>query len=147
MSTLLFTYMEATGSFSGIVLFPPLRVDLNFSSRVFNVDAFLSQSKEESGFMAVPLIDKGVVVVAVGYDIAPKGRVFCFRQCCRARRLCEDDFNLQHVPPSLLFRQHGSNGVSSTQKCCFCCTAVFSYQVNKFFFPLAIILEFYFSKL
>lgn len=25
--------------------------------------------------MAVPLIDKGVVVVAVGYDIAPKGRV------------------------------------------------------------------------
>ncbi|KAM9769082.1 kynurenine formamidase isoform 2-T2 [Menidia menidia] len=30
-------------------------------------------SKEESGFMAVPLLDKGVVVVAVGYDIAPKG--------------------------------------------------------------------------
>lgn len=30
-------------------------------------------SKEESGFMAVPLVDKGVVVVAVGYDIAPKG--------------------------------------------------------------------------
>lgn len=25
--------------------------------------------------MAVPLMDKGVVVVAVGYDIAPKGRV------------------------------------------------------------------------
>lgn len=23
--------------------------------------------------MAVPLVDKGVVVVAVGYDIAPKG--------------------------------------------------------------------------
>ncbi|XP_068176908.1 kynurenine formamidase isoform X2 [Antennarius striatus] len=32
-------------------------------------------SKEESGFMAVPLIDKGVVVVAVGYDIAPKGNM------------------------------------------------------------------------
>lgn len=26
--------------------------------------------------MAVPLIDKGVVVVAVGYDIAPKGSLF-----------------------------------------------------------------------
>lgn len=25
--------------------------------------------------MAVPLVDKDVVVVAVGYDIAPKGRV------------------------------------------------------------------------
>lgn len=25
--------------------------------------------------MAVPLVDKGVVVVAVGYDIAPKGRI------------------------------------------------------------------------
>lgn len=31
------------------------------------------KSKEESGFMAVPLLDKGVVVVAVDYDIAPKG--------------------------------------------------------------------------
>ncbi|XP_047220456.1 kynurenine formamidase [Girardinichthys multiradiatus] len=30
-------------------------------------------SKEESGFLAVPLIDKDVVVVAVGYTIAPKG--------------------------------------------------------------------------
>ncbi|XP_040041831.1 kynurenine formamidase isoform X1 [Gasterosteus aculeatus] len=30
-------------------------------------------SKEQSGFMAVPLVDKGVVVVAVGYDTAPKG--------------------------------------------------------------------------
>uniref|UniRef100_A0A3B4AST1 BD-FAE-like domain-containing protein n=1 Tax=Periophthalmus magnuspinnatus TaxID=409849 RepID=A0A3B4AST1_9GOBI len=28
--------------------------------------------KEESGFMAVPLVSKGVVVVAVDYDIAPK---------------------------------------------------------------------------
>uniref|UniRef100_A0A8C2ZR31 Arylformamidase n=1 Tax=Cyclopterus lumpus TaxID=8103 RepID=A0A8C2ZR31_CYCLU len=28
---------------------------------------------EESGFMAVPLVDKGVVVVAVDYDTAPKG--------------------------------------------------------------------------
>lgn len=25
--------------------------------------------------MAVPLLDKGVVLVAVGYDIAPKGKV------------------------------------------------------------------------
>ncbi|XP_061534449.1 kynurenine formamidase [Phycodurus eques] len=32
-------------------------------------------SKEESGFMAVPLIDKGVVVVAVGYDVAPRGNM------------------------------------------------------------------------
>ncbi|TRY82685.1 hypothetical protein DNTS_032609 [Danionella cerebrum] len=29
-------------------------------------------SKEESGFLAVPLVQKGVVVVAVGYSIAPK---------------------------------------------------------------------------
>lgn len=36
---------------------------------------FLLPSKEESGFMAVPLVHKGVVVVAVGYDIAPKGTV------------------------------------------------------------------------
>lgn len=33
--------------------------------------------------MAVPLVDKGVVVVAVGYDIAPKGGVFTFlKNCC-----------------------------------------------------------------
>uniref|UniRef100_H3D961 Kynurenine formamidase n=1 Tax=Tetraodon nigroviridis TaxID=99883 RepID=H3D961_TETNG len=32
-------------------------------------------SKEESGFMAVPLVDKGVVVVAVDYDVAPKGNM------------------------------------------------------------------------
>lgn len=32
-------------------------------------------SKEESGFMAVPLISKGVVVVAVDYDTAPKGNM------------------------------------------------------------------------
>lgn len=32
-----------------------------------------THSKEDSGFMAVPLVHKGVVVVAVDYDIAPKG--------------------------------------------------------------------------
>ncbi|KAI5101289.1 kynurenine formamidase isoform X1, partial [Silurus meridionalis] len=32
-------------------------------------------SKEESGFMAVPLAQKGVVVVAVDYSIAPKGNM------------------------------------------------------------------------
>uniref|UniRef100_A0A8C6TA97 Arylformamidase n=1 Tax=Neogobius melanostomus TaxID=47308 RepID=A0A8C6TA97_9GOBI len=32
-------------------------------------------SKEESGFMAVPLVSKGVIVVAVDYDIAPKGNM------------------------------------------------------------------------
>lgn len=32
-------------------------------------------SKEDSGFMAVPLVNKGVVVVAVDYDIAPKGNM------------------------------------------------------------------------
>lgn len=32
-------------------------------------------SKEESGFIAVPLISKGVVVVAVDYDTAPKGNM------------------------------------------------------------------------
>ncbi|XP_042622931.1 kynurenine formamidase-like [Cyprinus carpio] len=30
-------------------------------------------SKDESGFLAVPLVQRGVVVVAVGYSIAPKG--------------------------------------------------------------------------
>lgn len=28
--------------------------------------------------MAVPLLDKGVVLVAVGYDIAPKGKIRSF---------------------------------------------------------------------
>ncbi|XP_060796445.1 kynurenine formamidase [Neoarius graeffei] len=32
-------------------------------------------SKEESGFMAVPLTQRGVVVVAVDYSIAPKGHM------------------------------------------------------------------------
>lgn len=32
-------------------------------------------SKDESGFLAVPLVQKGVVVVAVGYSIAPKGNM------------------------------------------------------------------------
>ncbi|KAL4648645.1 kynurenine formamidase isoform X1 [Arapaima gigas] len=32
-------------------------------------------SKEESGFLAVPLVQRGVAVVAVGYDIAPKGNM------------------------------------------------------------------------
>ncbi|NXY92633.1 KFA formamidase, partial [Alcedo cyanopectus] len=35
-------------------------------------------SKEESGFAAPPLVSRGVMVVAVGYDTAPKGR------CCPA---------------------------------------------------------------
>ncbi|XP_045904424.1 kynurenine formamidase isoform X2 [Micropterus dolomieu] len=43
--------------------------------RVFMLMLLCSYSKEESGFMAVPLVDKGVVVVAVGYDIAPKGNM------------------------------------------------------------------------
>ena len=30
-------------------------------------------SKEESGFLAVPMAQNGVVTVAVDYDIAPKG--------------------------------------------------------------------------
>ncbi|MBN3307607.1 KFA formamidase, partial [Amia calva] len=32
-------------------------------------------SKEESGFMAVPLVPRGIAVVAVDYDIAPKGNM------------------------------------------------------------------------
>uniref|UniRef100_A0A8C4XIM1 Arylformamidase n=1 Tax=Falco tinnunculus TaxID=100819 RepID=A0A8C4XIM1_FALTI len=32
-------------------------------------------NKEESGFMVPPLVSQGVAVVAVGYDIAPKGRM------------------------------------------------------------------------
>ncbi|NWY68228.1 KFA formamidase, partial [Erithacus rubecula] len=37
-----------------------------------------SLSKDDSGFAAPPLVSQGVAVVAVGYDIAPKGR------CCPA---------------------------------------------------------------
>lgn len=40
---------------------------------VFNADCVPMYSKEESGFMAVPMVQKGVVVVAVDYDTAPKG--------------------------------------------------------------------------
>ncbi|NXE69978.1 KFA formamidase, partial [Calcarius ornatus] len=32
-------------------------------------------SKDDSGFAAPPLVSRGVAVVAVGYDIAPKGRM------------------------------------------------------------------------
>lgn len=46
-----------------------------FHNSFFMQMFFCLPSKEESGFLAVPLLDKGVVVVAVGYDIAPKGRV------------------------------------------------------------------------
>lgn len=46
--------------------------------RVFHLDTLCLKSKEESGFMAVPLVDKGVVVVAVDYDIAPKGTLLSF---------------------------------------------------------------------
>ncbi|XP_053939683.1 kynurenine formamidase isoform X2 [Cuculus canorus] len=38
-------------------------------------------SKEESGFAAPPLVSQGVMVAAVGYDTAPKGR------CCSAEAL------------------------------------------------------------
>ncbi|XP_016890581.1 kynurenine formamidase isoform X2 [Cynoglossus semilaevis] len=41
-------------------------------------------SKEESGFMAVPLISRDVVVVAVDYDIAPKGNIDLM--VCQVRR-------------------------------------------------------------
>ncbi|KAJ8348926.1 hypothetical protein SKAU_G00275150 [Synaphobranchus kaupii] len=34
-----------------------------------------SLSKDESGFIALPLVQKGVIVVAVGYDTAPKGNM------------------------------------------------------------------------
>lgn len=75
MFILSFTYMEATGSFSGTPLcslckFLQMLIPLWGFSCWFIVCFW---SKEESGFMAVPLVDKGVVVVAVGYDIAPKG--------------------------------------------------------------------------
>ncbi len=37
------------------------------------MNACSGHSKDESGFLAVPLVQRGVVVVAVGYSIAPKG--------------------------------------------------------------------------
>lgn len=70
MLILSFTYTEATGSFSGTPMQPKIKISQQDWS-CWVILCFLS--KEESGFMAVPLVDKGVVVVAVGYDIAPKG--------------------------------------------------------------------------
>lgn len=118
----------------------PSKSRFKFLIQGFNVNAFCSRSKEESGFMAVPLIDKGVVVVAVGYDIAPKGRVFFLFLTAlfllfgavpkESVRISTFNMCLFHF----FFRQHGSDGVSSTQECCFCGTAVFPYQVTKFLF-------------
>uniref|UniRef100_A0A8C3FWE3 Arylformamidase n=1 Tax=Chrysemys picta bellii TaxID=8478 RepID=A0A8C3FWE3_CHRPI len=36
---------------------------------------FLFSSKEVSGFIAPPLVTQGIAVVAVGYDVAPKGHL------------------------------------------------------------------------
>ena len=43
-------------------------------------DCVLLCSKEESGFLAVPMVQNGVVTVAVDYDIAPKGES-PFKRC------------------------------------------------------------------
>lgn len=45
----------------------------SFLSFVYFDYIFCFCSKEESGFMAVPLVSRGVAVVAVDYTIAPKG--------------------------------------------------------------------------
>lgn len=71
--------------------------------------------------MAVPLVDKGVVVVAVGYDTAPKGRVSSFLNLFN-----DDKLSVSACAP---FRQHGSDGISSTQKCRVHRPAVFPHQV------------------
>lgn len=70
--------MEDTGSSSGTVLCFILMYTFKIHLWVFHLDALCLKSKEESGFMAVPLVDKGVVVVAVDYDIAPKGMLISF---------------------------------------------------------------------
>ncbi|KAJ8251464.1 hypothetical protein GJAV_G00221630 [Gymnothorax javanicus] len=57
-------YMPSTGPTQGI----PLVI-------YFHGGYWQALSKEESGFCAVPLVQKGVAVVAVGYDIAPKGNM------------------------------------------------------------------------
>ncbi|NXU93840.1 KFA formamidase, partial [Xiphorhynchus elegans] len=43
-----------------------------------------SLSKDESGFAAPPLVSQGVMVVAVGYDIGPRGRC-CLAEAAAAR--------------------------------------------------------------
>lgn len=76
MSPLSFTYMAVTGSFSGTQCstLGNLRIVTQIFTELFHADVLCTRSKEESGFMAVPLVHKGVVVVAVEYDIAPKGK-------------------------------------------------------------------------
>ena len=39
-----------------------------------------THSTEHSGFLAVPFTKSGIVVVALGYDLAPKGEV-CLSVC------------------------------------------------------------------
>ncbi|NXR16680.1 KFA formamidase, partial [Cinclus mexicanus] len=51
-------------------------------------------SKDDSGFAALPLVSQGVAVVAVGYDIAPKGR----RCPAEAAAAC-----MARCPPTLPF--------------------------------------------
>lgn len=75
--------MEDTGNSSGTVLCFPLKYTFKIPLRVFYPGALCLKSKEESGFMAVPLVDKGVVVVAVDYDIAPKGMLISFNSILR----------------------------------------------------------------
>lgn len=48
--------------------------------------------------MAVPLIEKGVVVVAVGYDIAPKGSLFILKLL-----LFLGKENVSVTPPPVIF--------------------------------------------
>ncbi|KAJ8345857.1 hypothetical protein SKAU_G00300500 [Synaphobranchus kaupii] len=57
-------YMPSTGPSQGI----PLVVYIHGGYWQFF-------SKEESGFIAVPLVQRGVAMVAVDYDIAPKGNM------------------------------------------------------------------------
>lgn len=44
--------------------------------------------------MAVPLVDKGVVVVAVDYDIAPKGRVVSLFPLLWWKRDCDVELQM-----------------------------------------------------
>lgn len=62
-------------------------------------------SKDESGFAAPPLVSQGVAVVAVGYDIAPKGR------CCPAEAAAA---RAGPAPSQLcpLPRPHGRHGAA-----------------------------------
>ena len=74
-------------------LFQEVHVYLTQRCRLVNISLCLSlpsllpslppsNSTEHSGFLAVPFTKCGIVVVALGYDLAPKGEQLSFKSGC-----------------------------------------------------------------